>query len=94
MRRILCDTPLPRWGYSTSVGAWEYFNEIDPAKPTDRFYDQLGAYLEEIDIYRHLRTTSTWHPSAKDCRHERIDIGQLHHYMRTETNEDFKTRWP
>jgi len=81
---------VARWGYSTNVGAWEYFNEMDPGKPTDSFYDELGKYLEEIDIYRHLRTTSTWHPSAKDCRHDRIDIAQLHHYMRTETNENFK----
>jgi len=92
---------VARWGYSTNVGAWEYFNEIDPGKPTDKFYDEVGKYLEETDIYRHLRTeetdiyrhlrtTSTWHPSAKDCRHDRIDIGQLHHYMRTETKEDFK----
>ncbi|MBL7153726.1 MAG: DUF5060 domain-containing protein [Phycisphaerae bacterium] len=81
---------VARWGHSTSVGAWEYFNEMDPGKPTDRFYDEVGEYLEEIDIFRHLRTTSTWHPSARDCRHDRIDIGQLHHYMRTETKEDFK----
>jgi hypothetical protein len=81
---------VARWGYSTSVGAWEYFNEMDPAKPTDRFYDEVGGDLEEIDIYHHLRTTSTWHPSVKDCRHKRIDIGQLHHYMRTDTKEDFK----
>jgi hypothetical protein len=81
---------VARWGYSTSVAAWEYFNEIDPGKPTDRFYDEMGRYLEEIDIYNHLRTTSTWHPSARDCRHERIDIGQLHHYMRPETKEQFK----
>jgi hypothetical protein len=81
---------VARWGYSTSVAAWEYFNEMDPGKPTDRFYAELGEYLERIDIYRHLRTTSTWHPSARDCRHPRLDIGQLHHYMRPETKEDFK----
>jgi hypothetical protein len=81
---------VARWGYSTSVAAWEYFNEIDPGKPTDRFYDEVGRYLEQVDTYHHLRTTSTWHPSAKDCRHPRLDIGQLHHYMRPETKEDFK----
>ncbi|MFH1716639.1 MAG: hypothetical protein ABIF19_04760 [Planctomycetota bacterium] len=81
---------VARWGYSTSVAAWEYFNEIDPGLPTDRFYSEVGKYLENIDIYHHLRTTSTWHPSAKDCRHERLDIGQLHHYMRPETKEEFK----
>lgn len=81
---------VARWGYSTSIAAWEYFNEMDPGKPTDRFYDEVGTYLEQIDIYRHLRTTSTWHPSARDCRHRRLDIGQLHHYMRPETKEEFK----
>jgi hypothetical protein len=72
------------------VAAWEYFNEIDPGLPTDRFYTEVGRYLEQTDIYRHLRTTSTWHPSAKDCHHPRLDIGQVHHYMRPQTKEDFK----
>jgi hypothetical protein len=81
---------VARWGYSTNVAAWEYFNEIDPGLPTDRFYTEVGKYLEQIDVYRHLRTTSTWHPSAKDCRHPRLDIGQLHHYMRPGTKENFK----
>lgn len=81
---------VARWGYSTSVGAWEYFNEMDPGKPTDHFYDELGRYLEQIDAYGHLRATSTWHPSARDCQHGRLDIGQLHHYMRPHTPEEFK----
>jgi hypothetical protein len=81
---------VARWGYSTNVAAWEYFNEIDPGLPTNRFYSEVGKYLEQIDVYRHLRTTSTWHPSAKDCRHRRLDIGQLHHYMRPGTKENFK----
>jgi hypothetical protein len=79
---------VARWGYSTSVGAWEYYNEIDPGKPTDRFYDEVGEYLAEIDVYHHLRTTSTWHPSARDIKLASLDIGQLHHYMRPETKED------
>ena len=81
---------VARWGYSTNVAAWEYFNEIDPGLPTDRFYTDVGKYLEQIDPYNHLRTTSTWHPSAKDCRHPNIDIGQLHHYMRPVTKENYK----
>jgi hypothetical protein len=81
---------VARWGYSTSVAAWEYFNEIDPGLPTERFYAEVGEYLEQIDIYHHLRTTSTWHPSARDCRHALLDVGQLHHYMRPETKDEFK----
>jgi len=81
---------VARWGYSTSVAAWEYFNEIDPGLPTDRFYTEVGEYLEQVDIYHHLRTTSTWHPSAKDCRHPQLDIAQLHHYMRPGTKENYR----
>jgi len=81
---------VARWGYSTSVAAWEYFNEIDPGLPTDRFYTEVGDYLESIDIYHHLRATSTWHPSAKDCRHSSLDIAQVHRYMRPGTDEEYK----
>ncbi len=88
--RKLMRYAVARWGYSTNVAAWEYFNEIDPGLPTGRFYTELGEYLEQIDVYHHLRTTSTWHPSAKDCNHPHLDIGQLHHYMRPGTKENFK----
>lgn len=80
---------VARWGYSTSVAAWEYFNEMDPRKPTDKFYAEVGRYLERVDLYGRLRTTSTWHPSARDCRHPQIDIAQEHRYMRPD-DDDFK----
>jgi len=73
---------VARWGYSTSVAAWEYFNENNPSLPTDPFYDALGKHLEEIDIYGHLRATSAWSPAPKDWRHRRLDVPQLHHYLR------------
>ncbi|MBN1441324.1 MAG: DUF5060 domain-containing protein [Planctomycetes bacterium] len=73
---------VARWGYSTSVAGWEYFNEMDPRKPTDAFYSELGAYLEEADIYRHLRSTSAWHPTARDWRHPALDIADDHFYLR------------
>lgn len=78
---------VARWGYSTSMAAWEYFNEINPGLPTDRFYDELGAYLEEIDVYGHARTTSAWGPSPKDWRHARLDWAQAHHYLRPADKE-------
>jgi hypothetical protein len=81
---------VARWGYSASVAAWEYFNEIDPGLPTDRFYAEVGDYLERIDVYHHLRATSTWHPSAKDCRHASLDVAQVHRYMRPGTDEQYK----
>jgi hypothetical protein len=73
---------VARWGYSTSVAAWEYWNEMNPNLPTDRFYTELGAYLEQIDPFAHVRTTSTWGPSAKDCRHPKLDLADVHFYLR------------
>lgn len=78
---------VARWGSSTHVAAWEFFNEIDPGLPTNRFYDELGEYLEQIDVYGHLRTTSTWGHSPKDWRHPRLDLAQTHHYIRPADKE-------
>ncbi len=81
---------VARWGYATSLGAWEYFNEIDPGLPTDRFYAELGAYLAEIDPYLHLRTTSTWSSSPKDWRHPRLDLAEEHRYLRPSLKEAYQ----
>ncbi len=81
---------VARWGYSTAVGAWECFNEMDPGKPTDAYYTELAAYLKQIDIYHHPWTTSTWHPSARDVRLASLDVGQMHHYMRPQVEGDYK----
>jgi len=81
---------VARWGYSTHVAAWEYFNEIDPNLPTDRFYRELGEYLEQIDPYRHLRTTSSWAPAPKDCRHEKLDLAETHYYLRPADRQRLK----
>ncbi len=73
---------VARWGYSTSVAAWEYWNEMNPGLPTDRFYTVLGNYLKEIDPYQHLRATSTWAPSTRDWQHPSLDIADMHFYLR------------
>ncbi|MBN1854277.1 MAG: DUF5060 domain-containing protein [Pirellulales bacterium] len=73
---------IARWGYSTAIVSWEYFNEQDPGLPTNRFYRELGEYLQEIDIYHHLRSTSTWHPSPRDWRHPHLDVADTHFYLR------------
>jgi hypothetical protein len=81
---------VARWGYATSVAAWEYFNEQDPGLPTDPFYAELGRYFHEIDVARHLRATSAWGPSPKDWRHPELDIAQPHHYLRPQSKEGFR----
>ena len=71
-----------RWGYSTAVATWEYWNEMDPGKPTDRFYAEVSEYLANIDIYGHLKSTSTWGPSARDCRLSALSLADTHFYLR------------
>jgi len=73
---------IARWGYSTHVAAWEYFNEMNPGLPTDRFYREVGEYLENIDPNRHLRMTSAWGPAPNDYRNPKLDFADLHFYLR------------
>jgi hypothetical protein len=73
---------VARWGYSTSVATWEYFNENDPGLPIERFHREVGEYLRKVDIYGHLRSTSTWHPSARDCHDPHLDVADMHFYLR------------
>jgi hypothetical protein len=55
---------------------------MNPGLPTDRFYAELGSYLEQVDIYHHLRATSAWGPSKKDREHPKLDTADLHFYLR------------
>jgi hypothetical protein len=64
------------------VAVWEYFNENDPNAPAGPFYAELGRYLEQVDPYRHPRTTSAWGPAPRDWAQPELDLAQLHWYLR------------
>ncbi len=81
---------VARWGYSTSVGTWEYFNEMDPGKPLDRFYRELKAHFAEIDPYRHPIATSAWSPCPRDWAHPALDTADMHFYLRPTLGAAFK----
>jgi hypothetical protein len=81
---------VARWGYSTHVAAWEYFNEMNPGLPLERFYAEVGAHLETIDPWRHLRATSNWHSPSKWYRHPALDTADMHYYMRPTTGDLYR----
>ncbi|NCO39163.1 MAG: hypothetical protein COZ06_34710 [Armatimonadetes bacterium CG_4_10_14_3_um_filter_66_18] len=81
---------VARWGYSTHVATWEYFNEIDPGLPLERFYTECGDYLERTDPYHHLRTASHWNPAPKWWKNAALDLADEHYYMRPNTGPLFK----
>jgi len=87
---------VARYGYSPSIGAWEFFNEIDnvmyAGKPEERipdtvitaWHDEMSSYLKSIDPYQHIVTTSISHRDVaglNDLAH--IDINQKHIYKNT-----------
>lgn len=73
---------VARWGYSPSVASWEYFNEMNPGLPTEAAYREWARYLDEIDPYRHLRSTSAWGPAPKDYALPELSFADLHWYLR------------
>jgi len=88
--RKLLRYAVARWGYSTSVAIWEYFNEMNPNMPTERFYSEMSDYLKQVDVYEHLRATSAWAPCEKDWQNDKLDVADLHWYMRPTWGELWK----
>jgi hypothetical protein len=89
---------VARWGYSTSIAAWEFFNEIDNAAftrtPHDsviiahahitQWHDEMSTFLKKIDPYQHIVTTSISHRDIEGMNDlPNIDLNQKHIYNRT-----------
>jgi len=72
-----------RWGWTTNLVAWELWNEIDNmdgfnSDACARWHKEMGAYLKQIDPWKHLVTTS-WRDRQTFALPE-IDIVQGHSY--------------
>ncbi|MES2278120.1 MAG: DUF5060 domain-containing protein [Bacteroidota bacterium] len=88
---------IARWGYCTSIGAWELFNEVDNVqfgnknKPISAdsivtWHDEMSAYIKQTDPYKHLVTTSISHRDLKGLNSlVAIDFNQKHIYKNTAT---------
>lgn len=86
---------VARWGYSTSIGAWEFFNEVDNVQFGNKnqpiladsivaWHDEMSRYLKGIDPYNHLVTTSISHRDLKGMDElPQLDFNQKHIYKNT-----------
>lgn len=86
---------VARWGYSTSIAMWEFFNEVDNVQfqnkdnPIDGrvivdWHDEMSTYLKQIDPYHHIVTTSISHRDIEGLNSiKNIDINQKHIYNKT-----------
>ena len=87
---------VARWGYSPSIGMWEFFNEIDniqynnrpepiPAEEIVAWHTEMAEYLKSIDPHGHIVTTSISHRDLKGLNDvPGIDINQKHIYKATD----------
>ncbi|MFA7421303.1 MAG: DUF5060 domain-containing protein [Melioribacteraceae bacterium] len=88
---------IARWGYSPSIAAWEFFNEIDnsafnasdtiliPHAAVAQWHDEMSMYIKNTDPYNHLVTTSISHRDIIGMNSlPHIDLNQKHIYKRTE----------
>lgn len=86
---------VARYGCFTSIGAWEFFNEIDNAmygqnppiegKLIVQWHEEMSAYLKSIDPYEHLVTTSISHRDIDGLNSiPSIDFNQKHIYKNTD----------
>lgn len=86
---------VARWGYSPSIGLWEFFNEIDniqfrdaknpiPAEDIVAWHTEMAAYLKSIDAFGHPVTTSISHRDLAGLNDvPDIDLNQKHIYCAT-----------
>lgn len=79
-----------RWGYSTSLFAWELFNEVDwtddfaNTKANVRNWHQAQArFIKQNDPYRHFVTTSYAHDyeDSLTWKLPEMDLTQTHYYI-------------
>jgi hypothetical protein len=89
---------IARWGYSPSIAAWEFFNEIDNAVFTPTPHDsvlidhkiitgwhhEMSTFLKTNDPYHHIVTTSVSHRDIQGMNElPNIDLNQKHIYNKT-----------
>ncbi|MEP7292885.1 MAG: DUF5060 domain-containing protein [Chloroflexota bacterium] len=87
-----------RWGYSTSIMSWEWWNEVNwtqmlqPELLTP-WMARSGAYLRSLDPYQHLITHSG-SPVNNETVWEQTDFTQEHRYNMTNLLNSFDQTIP
>ncbi len=78
---------VARWGYSTAILAWELWNEVQYTDNYSQNYpnvaawhQEMAAYIQSIDPWRHLVTTSARDGDELIWALPEIDLTQIHYY--------------
>jgi hypothetical protein len=80
---------VARWGYSTHLACWEFWNEIDNvmewqnvlATAITSWHKEMADYLKKIDPYKHLVSTSVVYREVPGLwKIKNLDFTQHHNY--------------
>ena len=76
---------VARWGYSTNIFSWEFWNEIEAVGPKEGTYAwmrEMTAYLRSVDPWRHLIKSSAHHAwSPEYWGQDNGDLNDVHPYF-------------
>jgi hypothetical protein len=88
-----------RWGYSTHLLAWEWWNEVNLAEIPEElllpWYKEMSAYLKGLDVNKHLITNSyAISDTSPSWLLLEMEIIQKHEYAHQEStmNKDLAER--
>ena len=89
-----------RWGYSTAIWCWEFWNEVDGcgiefvnAHQQLAWHQEMAQVLRQADPVNHIITTSTGHPLnfAAVWRMPEMEFTHTHHYGYMDSVEHIST---
>ncbi len=76
---------VARWGYSTNIFSWEFWNEIESVEPNEGIYAwmrEMTAYLRSVDPWHHLIKSSGHHEwSPEFWGQDNGDLNDVHPYF-------------
>jgi hypothetical protein len=76
---------VARWGYSTNIFSWEFWNEIESTSPRQGIYAwmrEMTAYLRSVDPWHHLIKSSAHHEwSPEFWGEDNGDLNDVHPYF-------------
>lgn len=87
---------VARWGYSTNIMAWEFFDEMDLTEDyknnivnATNWVNEMAEHLKTIDPNQHLTTNSYTYTDAgaNVFFNNNIDISQVHYYDGIDSNK-------
>jgi hypothetical protein len=76
---------VARWGYSTNIFSWEFWNEIEAVEPKEGVFAwmrEMTAYLRSVDPWHHLVKSSGHHQwSPEFWGEDNGDLNDVHPYF-------------